>query len=70
MRVTCTRKTFLQNSHNKTELIRILQEKLSNNAIQTEQSVGDADILTVKTALQKAEHQETTRRIFPERPCE
>lgn len=60
MRVTCTRKTFLQNTHNKTELIRILQEKLSNNGIQNEQSVGDADILTVKTALQKAEHQETT----------
>ena len=56
MRVICTKKTFLQNTHNKTELIRILQEKLSNNAIQTEQSVGEADILTV----QKAEHQETT----------
>lgn len=60
MRVTCTKKTFLRNTHNKTELIRSLREKSSNCGIQNEQSVGDADILTVKTALEKAEIHRTT----------
>ena len=60
MQVTSTRKPFLRNRHNKTELIRILRQKFSDVGIETDQSDGDADDLTVKKALEMAKYRQVT----------
>ena len=59
MQVTCTRKSFLRNSHNKTELIRILRQRFTEIGIENEQSVGDADVLTVQKAIEIAKNHRT-----------
>ena len=45
MQVTYKRKSFLRNTHNKTELIRILWQRFTEIGIKNEQSVGDAIFL-------------------------
>ena len=60
MQVTCTRKSFLQNTHNKTELIRILRQRFTEIGNENEQSVCDADVLAIKKALEMAKHHQTT----------
>ena len=59
MQVTCTRKSFLRNAHNKTELIRILRQRFTEIGIENEQSVGDADVLTVQKAIEIAKNHQT-----------
>ena len=44
-------KILLRNTHNKTELIRILRQRFTETGIENEQSVGDAHFFTVKKAL-------------------
>ena len=44
----------------KTELIRILWQRLTEIGIENEQSVSDTDVLTVKKALEMAKHHQTT----------
>ena len=54
MKVTTSRKLFLKNTNNKKELIKILSCRFSEKNIGTDQSEGDADVLTVKNALEVA----------------
>ena len=54
MKVTTSRKLFLKNTNNKKELIKILSSRFTKMNIATTQSKGDADVLTVKTAIDAA----------------
>ena len=60
MQVTCTRKSFLRSSHSKTELIRILWQRFTEIGIENEQSVGDADVLTVQKVIEIAKNHQAT----------
>ena len=58
--VTSKKDEFLQNKHNKGQLIHLLMNRLSAAGIKTSQSEGDADTLIVKTALVAANRQKPT----------
>ena len=51
---TMTRARFLANPHNKTELIKLLKEKMLTNGIRVVVAADDADTLIVKQALVEA----------------
>lgn len=52
-----TKKDFLSNSANKQTLIFLLRKTLQKSTIETIQSHDDADVLIVKTAVQRAAYQ-------------
>ena len=48
---TSSAESFLRNSNNKEQFINLLSVELESNAFPTLQSLGDADVLIVKTAI-------------------
>ena len=47
---------FLSNLQNKKQLIKMLTLVLQSNGIEVQQAVGDADVLIVRTAVEKSAH--------------
>ena len=54
MKITQNKVQFLRNVNNKIQLISILQKKFEQNGITTRESYGDADVLIVQTAIERA----------------
>ena len=57
-KVTATREAFLCNTNNKKQFIKLLCQKLLDHGITNSVSVGDADVLIVKTAVEYAKDYE------------
>ena len=55
--VTTTSERFLRNSNNKQKFIKLLSTELESNGYKTLQSLGDADVLIVQTAMEYCSYQ-------------
>ena len=54
MILTTNRETFLSNHVNKDQFTKLLSQKLLQSGINTLQSKGDANVLTIKKATEEA----------------
>ena len=54
MKVLVKKNEFLRNFNNKKSFIKLLRKKFEGHGIETYQSYGDADVLIVEKAIQKA----------------